>query len=35
MGKPTFDNSYCDTSQVTQVSGLMLHYELSDEGIEP
>lgn len=31
MGKPTFDNSYCDVSS----NQLMLHYELSDEGIEP
>ena len=30
MGKPTFDNSYCGLSM--QV--LMLHYELSHEGIE-
>lgn len=31
MGKPTFDNSYCDLSEQL----LMLHYELSNEGIEP
>jgi hypothetical protein len=34
MGKPTFDNSYCDLSQGMKVLGLRLHYELSKEGIK-